>query len=419
MGRRSSGKRLSVGVLDAGVASLATLLVGGYAIFFFAEDRVGLQSYSLAFNGFILAGVIPAYLVYNPIEIKLLTHRSGQQLGALPRTVVLGALPSLVASVLAALSLLVFADAPASTLAAFAITMTAASTLSPIQDHVRRVMHGAGRSEWAFLTSCVQLAVVIVALALLTFLDVDRAWIPFGSLAAANAVSLTVATVLTRRGAEPPIRSDLEVAKVARLGGWVLVANLSERLGLYLALVIVANIAGNEPGANYEPARQLANALYVLGNGLIPVLREPVVQAAVQRNSSMARRSVTTYVGMISAAAVGWGLLAGIEWPFNPLPKLRMFELAYEQNGMVLLMIVWTALWTISLLFANELMGGRREVAMARANMTATGLSIACAVAFASPFGAIAIPMALTVQFLTVNVLYALERRELYRVVAA
>ena len=76
----ASGRRLSVGVLDAGIASLATLMVGGYAIWFFSEDRIGLQAYSLAFNGFILAGVIPAFLVYNPIEIKLLTRTAGQQL---------------------------------------------------------------------------------------------------------------------------------------------------------------------------------------------------------------------------------------------------------------------------------------------------------------------------------------------------
>lgn len=414
--RKGSSARLSVGVLDAGIASLATLLVGAYAIFFFADDRIGLQTYSLAFNGFILAGVIPAFLVYNPIEIKLLTQRWTEQLGALPRTVLLGAIPSFGASVLAALSLLVFAnDAPSSTLGALAVTMTVASTLSPIQDHVRRVMHGAGKSQWAFATSCVQLGVVVAALALFTVTDFNRAWAPFGALATANAVSLTVATLLTRRVAEPPQHVELGASQVARAGGWVLAANLSERLGLYLALVIVANIAGNEPGANYEPARQLANALYVLGNGLIPVLREPVVQAAVARNAAAARKPIVTYVGMIGAAAVGWGLVAGIEWPFNPLPKMRMFSLAYEQNGMVLLMILWTAMWTISLMFANELMGGRRELSLAKTNMTATALSIATAIVLARPLGALAIPTALCVQFFTVNLLYALERRDLYR----
>ena len=120
------------------------------------------------------------------------------------------------------------------------------------------------------------------------------------------------------------------------------------------------------------------------------------------------------YLALVGGAGAAWALVAGVEWSFSPLPKLAMFELAYAVNGLVAFMVLWMGLWTISLIFANELMGGGREAALARANITATGFGIVFAGLAARSMGAMAIPLALTVQFLTLNVLYLHERSIMY-----
>lgn len=411
----SAKRKLSVGVLDAAIASLATFLVGGYAVYLYRNDPVILEAYSIAFSGFILAGVIPAFAVYNPVEVVLLKHTPKRQLGALPRSLMLGAVPSLLASVLVAAVVAAISSAPSSITTAFVVTLVASSTLSPVQDHARRVMHGAGHSEWAFITSVVQFVGVLGLLVGLSVADVPKAWIPLGSLAGANALSLATAWVLAARGAEPPVGVDLAIGRVASLGGWVLLANLMERLGPFVALIIITSLVDGEPGANYEPARQLANPLYVLGNGLLPILRAPVVSAVMERNRAAAKRPIMLYLGLLLGAGGLWTLVAGIEWSFNPLPKLDMFKLAYDVNGLVAFMVLWMGLWTMSLIFANELMGGGHERALARANITATALGIVFAGLAAKPLGAMAIPLALTVQFLTLNALYLHEREAMYR----
>ena len=96
--------------------------------------------------------------------------------------------------------------------APLALTAALTTILSPVQDHLRRVFHLADQSWRAAATSAVQFGVATVCLAVGYFaFDVPAAWLPFGSLAVANAASLTAGFALARPGAEagghPGIRS--------------------------------------------------------------------------------------------------------------------------------------------------------------------------------------------------------------------
>src|SRR5262249_30800921 len=103
--------------------------------------------------------------------------------------------------------------------------------LSPIQDHVRRILHQAFRSPPAMEVSSVQLLVAVAAVAAMDVAHLDPLFIPLAALALANGVSLCVGLLFAwlDRGdgtSRPPSpRSAL------RLGYFLLVATGSEQLG--------------------------------------------------------------------------------------------------------------------------------------------------------------------------------------------
>ena len=102
--------------------------------------------------------------------------------------------------------------------------------LSPIQDHIRRTLHLSGVSWRAASVSMCQFAATVGTLGLLTGLKVGLEWIPFGSLATANAISLTFGIVLARAGRGPDIAFRPKYSEVLTIGRYLLVAG-SEKTG--------------------------------------------------------------------------------------------------------------------------------------------------------------------------------------------
>jgi hypothetical protein len=93
---------------------------------------------------------------------------------------------ALVATVAAELGV----EASTRVLWAHALTMTACAALTPLQEHVRRVLHLAGISWHAAAVSLVQLGCVALALLLLARVQVPAIWRPFGALTIGTVVSL-------------------------------------------------------------------------------------------------------------------------------------------------------------------------------------------------------------------------------------
>jgi hypothetical protein len=98
----------------------------------------------------------------------------------------MAAATAVVASGAAALS----AEAPTRVLWPLAFTMTPCATLTPLQEHVRRVLHLAGISWHAAVVSLVEVGGVLVALVLLASAETPVIWRPFGALTIGTVVSL-------------------------------------------------------------------------------------------------------------------------------------------------------------------------------------------------------------------------------------
>jgi hypothetical protein len=83
---------------------------------------------------------------------------------------------------------------------------------SPLQDHIRRLLHQAGWSFGAALVSLLQLAVVLTCVVAFHTAGLTALYIPPLALGTANLLSLAAGVVLARRRAGPgpaaPIRLD-------------------------------------------------------------------------------------------------------------------------------------------------------------------------------------------------------------------
>jgi hypothetical protein len=70
---------LPAGLLDAGLASLASFVVGVYAARFLPASELG--AYALFFTAFLLAAVVPAQLILTPAEIAAVGVARGERVG--------------------------------------------------------------------------------------------------------------------------------------------------------------------------------------------------------------------------------------------------------------------------------------------------------------------------------------------------
>jgi O-antigen/teichoic acid export membrane protein len=192
---------LPAGLLDAGFASLARLIVGIYAARALIVSDLG--AYALFFSAFVFASVVPMQFVLVPAELATLPAARRERLALVRQSwrigIPMAAATAVVASGAAALS----AEAPTRVLWPLAFTMAACATLTPLQEHVRRVLHLAGISWHAAVVSLVQGGGVVVGLALLASAETPVIWRPFGALTIGTVVSLGAGLVLTLRR-QPP-----------------------------------------------------------------------------------------------------------------------------------------------------------------------------------------------------------------------
>jgi hypothetical protein len=170
---------LPAGLLDAGFASLARLAIGIYAARALTVSDLG--AYALFFSAFVFASVVPMQFVLVPAELASLGAARPERLALLRQSWRIG-MPVSVATALVVNE--------AAELGVHALTMTACAALTPLQEHVRRVLHLAGISWHAAAVSLVQLGCVALALLLLARVQVPAIWRPFGALTIGTVVSL-------------------------------------------------------------------------------------------------------------------------------------------------------------------------------------------------------------------------------------
>ncbi len=383
-------RALPAGLTDAGCASVTTLAVALIAARRLQPDVLG--AYAVCFTAFQLLTVLPNQLVLLPAEIAALDLGGRERLSILNRTLRLGgltALPSALA--MFGVVMLVPDTVPRAAVWALASSGAAAAFVSPLQDHVRRLLHLGGVSWEAAAVSVVQLLTAAAALAAMLSAGVKEPWIPFGSLAAANVVSLTVGLARARKRRVPVAQSPLRWADLVRAGRWLTVVGLAPAVSGFLAVVVVARLAGAAAVGYAEAARVVGRPLAVLSTGLTAVVGPRAMEAAAAGDAVAGHRIRRSFVTLVAVTGAAYIVLAGPTWSWSPLPSL--LPNAYVIPWLTAATVASSTINAVAFSMRAELQGARREAPLARTEVASSGAEVAVSAtaaftgAFALPFG--------------------------------
>jgi O-antigen/teichoic acid export membrane protein len=381
------------GLLDASLASLATFVAGVYAVRVLDPESLG--AYALCYQAVFLACILPANLIFSPAEVAVVAHARDRRIERLGRSLRIGAPVALAGGLLSVVWVLV---APRgigwSTLGPLALTGAAMVFLSPIQDHVRRILHSGGDSWRAVAVSATQLGGVVGAIALLNYvLEVPPAWVPFGALAAANLLSLLVG--LTSPRALSGGRDGMPVSELLVPGRWIFLSGLMSPAAGFLAAALVSALAGAEALGYAEAARVIAQPVWVLAVGLSQVLGPRSMEAGRDRDRAHARSVSRTFTWAVIVTGALCMVTIGAPWEWNPLTWL--LPNAYTVPYLVLMTLFAQTLTGTLFPYRSELLGGRREAALtsveAASGVARIGVAASAPVtlAYAVPLGYLAV----------------------------
>lgn len=338
-------RRLGPGMVDAGASSAATFVAGVAAARMLDLPELGV--YALIFAGLLLTTQLPTQLVLSPTEARLVERHASERPGFL-LSAVAAAMPwALLAGVLTlGLGFLVGDDEGSASRLVLTVTGALATVFSPIQDHVRRMLHLAGRHWSAAWISVARAAIVGVSILLGSVFDLPAALLPLGSLALGDLFSmLPVLLSPNSRASRLPFRSsDLRIS-----GTWLLVSSLAAPAAGFIASFAVTVFAGESALGLAEAARVTAQPLLVLAAGMAAVLGPQAMEAAHRRDRARANaltRRMTVILGSAMVLYVGCTLLPEsinpVMWAVGPrafeLPWLTQLSiLAAAANAVVLL----------------------------------------------------------------------------------
>ena len=381
-------RKVPAGLIDSSLSSLGSFLMGLFSSHFLTDASLG--AYGLFYQAFIAVSVIPSGIVFSPVEYTsagvAARHRRVQ---LLPQSLQLGALPAIMAALLVPLALFIPSHGqPTSARIGFAVTAAVVAIVSPMQDHIRRMLHQAGMSWIAAATSLVQ--VVTVALALLTthLAHVPPAWVPFGALAVANLVSGGFGLWKGKPGHRAPML--LKLRSLLKLGGWIVIGNVMSAGGPFINFALLTALADSTDVGHGEAARVLAQPVTVLVIGLLAVLNPEIMEAANNRNVAKLIKICLLFWGLVAVAIVVWELLVGFEWPFNPLPRLQ--PKAYKVHGLLPLTILTEgAGYGVLVLISMANASGRARAASAASlvAVVVSAIAVAATARIAGPFSLI------------------------------
>jgi hypothetical protein len=385
-------RHVPAGVADATIASIASFGAGLTGVTLLTETDRGV--YGVFFTAFMLGGIIVSELIYVPAQVVAVAAKRPTRLASVSKALRLGLIPSAIGALVAVIAgILMRNEAPTETIVALVVTTSVTILFSPMQNHVRKMLHIAERSWDAAKVSVAQLLVVAVAILILTATSVHRAWIPFGSLAIANSASLAFGWILARAEQRSGGDVRLEWRKLVASGKWlVLRASLPAAFAFAAANVLV-QLAGSVAYGHAEAARQVAQPIIVLATGLVAVLGPHSMRAGMTLDSRTSWRTWRAYAFAISGASILYIVLVGWSWALNPME--RIVPAAYEVRWLVPVTVTANVISALVMLLTSEIIGaGRTKVLAGLSAMTSPALLIVSFTAgttgaFARPFGLI------------------------------
>lgn len=365
------------GMADSGLASLATFLIGIYAVRALEPATLGI--YALFFRALFMVGHIPTQLILVPSQVRMVERPIDERLIYLPRSLALALIPAIgSASLLILMPLIIPREASHATIVGLTITASATAFLSPIQDHIRRTLHLSNRSEWASVVSAAQLIGIAVALSILIQAPVPNAWIPFGALALANLFSCGVGLFPVFRLTGQNRSVDLlRFRDLASSGAWLVMTGLLPSATRFASASLVARLAGSVALGYAEGARVVASPILVLAKGLNAILGPRSIRDSQTGDKAQAIQRARRFVGFIMAAAIGFTLLFGWEWVGNLFA--RLVPIAYEVPGLVALSILAVAIGASAHLRRFEILGARKEARLTALEVVVSVVGIAVA----------------------------------------
>ena len=375
------------GLLDSGFAAMAAFASSVYASRTFDVGLLGY--YAIFLTAFLAASSVPGQLLFFPYEVTAVAAGESRRIAYVHRALVRGLPLSVISAVVAAgVAAWISWDAGKSAVIALGVSMAAAAALSPLQDHVRRMMHVDQRSGAAAVVSTIQFGGVIGLVFLLSAMGAPDAWIPYGALAGANLLSLAYGLAAIERRTRgrrldpPPFRS------IARSGSWLLyITLLGPVVGLAVNSLVLA-IADEATLGFAEAARQTARPLLVVTTGLGMALRPRSFAAAQRKRRSLARRIELIFVGITILAGAAYTALVTVSSPLNVMAWL--IPRAYEVTGLVLAVCVSNIVVGIAFPTRYELVGAGEEASVAAAESVGQAARLSTA-AFTRALGPFAI----------------------------
>jgi len=402
---------VAAGVLDAGLAALATFGVGIAAAQTLAPAVLG--AYAVCFIAMQLASTVSAQLVFVPAQVHALSVSDGDRLPVAVAALRTGLLPAVLASLAVFLTTFVLPAAiPREAVTALLVTSAATALVSPIQNHVRASFHLAGASWKAALVSLAQLLAVVtlLVLALIVFRSPAPPWIPLGTLAGANIVSLSLGLLLARSAA--PRAEVPGLRQLAASGRWLLSQALVYTGGDFLSAVLVTWLAGAEAMGYAEAARVASRPVLVLSTGLSAVLGPRAMKASADRRRGDAERIERLFAGVLVLAGAGYVVVTGVDWPLNFVQSL--VPAAFTFPGLTTITVVTFTALGVVFPYRSQLIGAGRTPTLTR--VEGAGNIIQCAVvALLAPVtGPFAFPTGLGVLALFRLVAFRKAARRIY-----
>jgi O-antigen/teichoic acid export membrane protein len=382
---------LPAGLVDAGLASLATFSTGLYAARSLPLSELG--AYALFFSAFVLAAAVPAQLVLSPAAYATVAASAirTERLSLLQQTWRLGTPSAAIAAVMVCVAAWLSAKAPAHVLWALAITTVTCSIVSPFQDHLRRVLHMADLSWLAAFVSLVQLCCVIGVLAVFDVASIGAIWRPFGALTLANVVSLAVGMALVCRRLQNTTLPRFYVGRLMRSGRWLLLQEAAMASATFMSSAVVTRLASPETLGHAEAARIVAQPILVLTMGLSSVLWPQSSDAAAARSREAARRIARPFIMLLVVTGILYGAVTASPWEGNPLAAL--VPQAYVVAGLVPVTVIAYVLLGLPFPARAELIGAGKERVLPRVGLFAGALQCIATIgvvwigAFARPVG--------------------------------
>jgi len=393
-GIASVRSRLAAGVLDAGLSSVATFATGIYASRFLDPHELG--GYALIFSATVVSAILPTQLIFVPAETAAVAQPMGIRRRLLLHTSAQGIWITLVAALLVpGAAVVVPGSVPRAAVYALAMTATLNAFVTPIQDHVRRMLHVAGLSWWAAAVSALRVLLVILTIVGAPLFSLPGAWVPFGALAVGNALSILLALAVAMR-ADVEARSSVVPAQaLVRGGGWLLIVGLLAPATAFIVGSIVAHVAGAESLGYAEACRQVGQPLFVFASGLSSVLGPRLTEAAQRHDAKSASHHERAFLVLMMAVSVPYIVLTAHSWTWNPLS--HVLPNAYAISGLIAVTLVANLVNGLNFSQRAELLGAGEFTDLARTELagnvvrTAIAATAGASRSFAIPVGLVAL----------------------------